>query len=49
MKCIRNIKTEQVERVKDQKAEEAVASGLWKFVPKSLWKAQSAAEGSNGG
>lgn len=51
MKCIRyngNTKLQRdlspIERVCDEVAADRVASGNWKYVPKSEWKAQRAAE-----
>lgn len=47
MKCIKVIKESkhyqlgEIRRVEDQDAYEKVASGVWKFVPKSDWKAVS--------
>lgn len=38
MKCIQNITTRAVERVKDAKAAAYVADGSWQYVPKSVWK-----------
>lgn len=47
MKCIKVIKESkhyqlgEIRRVEDQDAYEKVASGVWKFVPKSDWKSVS--------
>ena len=39
MKCIQDVKNpERVERVTNEKAEKAVKSGLFQYVPKSVWK-----------
>ena len=40
MKCIQNVETEDIQRVTDLKAMHRVFKGGWKYVPKSLWKAQ---------
>jgi hypothetical protein len=45
MKCIKAIKEtksyklDEIRRTDDQDAEEKVKSGVWKFIPKSEWKA----------
>ena len=38
MKCIKNIKTGDIQRVDDRQADAKVGS-TWKFIPKSEWKA----------
>ena len=44
MKCIKCIKQtkhyelDEIRRVENQDAEEKVASGIWKFIPKEEWK-----------
>lgn len=45
MKCIKCIKQtkhydlDEIRRTDDQDAEDKVKSGIWKFIPKSEWKA----------
>ena len=45
MKCIKCIKQtkhydlDEIRRTDDQDAEDKVKSGVWKFIPKSEWKA----------
>ena len=38
MKCIKNIKTGDIQRVDDRQAEAKVGS-TWMYIPKSEWKA----------
>jgi len=40
MKCIKNINTGDIQRVDDRQADAKVGS-IWKFIPKSEWKAVS--------
>lgn len=40
MKCIRNLKTNEVTRVTDSIADNAVDSGSHVYVPKSIWKSE---------
>lgn len=41
MKCIKNIKYDNVMRVTDGDAEKLVSSGNFKYVPKKEWKDQN--------
>jgi hypothetical protein len=38
MKCIKNIKTGDIQRVDDRQADAKVGN-TWKYIPKSEWKA----------
>ena len=38
MKCVMNNQTTEIKRVDDNMAERLVKSGVWQFVPKSMWK-----------
>ena len=38
MKCVKNIKTEEIKRVSTMFADQMVASGQWMFVPRKEWK-----------
>lgn len=38
MKCIKNIKTGEIKRVKDELALTQVSSGAYVYVPKKDWK-----------
>ena len=39
MKCIKNVHTEEIRRVRDGQAKSYVELGDWKFIPKEEWKA----------
>lgn len=38
MKCIKNVETGVIERVRDQEAESRTKNGKWVYQPKSSWK-----------
>lgn len=38
MKCVRNVKTEEIVRVENDRAAALVASGKWKYASKLDWK-----------
>lgn len=54
MKCIKAIKEttyyklNEIRRVDDKDADEKVASGVWKFIPKSEWKLATRPEKTKG-
>ena len=39
MKCIKNVHTEEIRRVRDGQAKDYVKLGGWKYIPKEEWKA----------
>ena len=47
MKCVRHTDTGEVHRVSDREAMRRVTGSQWRYVPKSLWKAQQRAGGKN--
>lgn len=40
MKCIQNLSNNEIKRVSDAWASELVYSNKWKFIKRSLWKAE---------
>ena len=40
MKCVKNLSTNEIKRVSDDRAVELVSMGKWNFAPKKEWKAQ---------
>lgn len=38
MKCIKNVITNEIKRVKNEEAEKLVQSNSWKYCSKTLWK-----------
>ena len=39
MKCVKNLNTDEIKRVTEDRASSMVNLGTWKYVPKSEWKA----------
>lgn len=38
MKCVQEVKSKEIKRVKDEEADQLVKAGTFKFIPKKLWK-----------
>lgn len=38
MKCVVNTTTDQVIRVSDDQAKRLIATGMWKYIGKQIWK-----------
>lgn len=39
MKCIKNVHTEEIRRVRNSQAKDYVKLGDWNYIPKEEWKA----------